>query len=92
MWNAYHNIVSISDDVTRAFLKKFPTLKEKIIRIDNIISTKMIEQQATLINVEKEMPDIDGEIKFLSIGRFCEAKNFDNIPDICARILEKVIV
>lgn len=89
VWSAYHNIVSISDDVTRAFLKKFPTLKEKIIRIDNIISTKMIEQQATRINVEKEMPDMDGEIKFLSIGRFCEAKNFDNIPDICARILEK---
>jgi glycosyltransferase involved in cell wall biosynthesis len=27
----------------------------------------------------------------LSIGRFCEAKNYDNVPDICKRITEKGI-
>ena len=27
-------------------------------------------------------------ISLLSIGRFCEAKNFDNIPDICRRIVK----
>lgn len=26
--------------------------------------------------------------RLLSIGRFCEAKNYDNVPDICKRILE----
>ena len=25
-------------------------------------------------------------IKILSIGRFCYAKNFDNVPDICRQI------
>lgn len=29
--------------------------------------------------------------KLLSIGRFCEAKNYDNVPDICKRITEKGI-
>lgn len=28
-------------------------------------------------------------IKLLSIGRFCTAKNFDNIPNICHRLCEK---
>lgn len=26
--------------------------------------------------------------RLLSIGRFCEAKNYDNVPDICKRIIE----
>lgn len=28
-------------------------------------------------------------IKILSIGRFCKAKNFDNVPEICQRIRER---
>ena len=38
-------------------------------------------------SVEPEMP-ADG-IRLLSIGRFCYQKNFENVPDICARLLEK---
>ena len=30
----------------------------------------------------------DGSIKLLSIGRYCEAKNFDNVPFICKKLLE----
>jgi glycosyltransferase involved in cell wall biosynthesis len=33
------------------------------------------------------MPQEDGVIQMLSVGRFTEAKNFDNVPDICRRIL-----
>ena len=29
----------------------------------------------------------NGYIRLLSIGRYCTAKNFDNIPDICARLV-----
>ena len=34
------------------------------------------------------MPREDGVFNLLSVGRFCEAKNYDNVPDICRRILE----
>ena len=27
-------------------------------------------------------------IRLLSIGRYCTAKNFDNVPDMCARLLQ----
>ena len=37
--------------------------------------------------VDKEM-NAKG-IKILSIGRFCKAKNFDNVPEICQRIRER---
>lgn len=87
MWEAYDYIVSISNACTEGFCEKFPTLRNKIIRIDNIISTELIKAQAEVLEISHEMLD-DGCIKLLSVGRFCNAKNFDNVPDICKRICE----
>lgn len=89
MWSQYDYIVSISDDVTLAFLKKFPSLKNKIVLIENILSKAFIYEQVKLLDVKKEMPD--GSVKLLSIGRFCEAKNFDNVPEIASVIKSKGI-
>ena len=85
MWGAYDHIVSISDRCTESFLKKFPSLADKILRIDNILSSALIRRQAeesAPLGMER------GTIKLLSVGRFCTAKNFDNVPDICRRIRE----
>lgn len=89
VWGAFDNIVSISPAVTKAFLNTFPSLKDKIVEIENILSTDFVRKRAELIpqeDVAKEMPDEKGVVKLLSIGRFCEAKNYDNVPDICKRI------
>ncbi|WP_279155104.1 glycosyltransferase [Thomasclavelia cocleata] len=86
MWNSYDYIASISKKCTDAFLLRFPSLKNKIIRIDNIIEKNTIVKQSNLFKVSNEM-SFRG-IKLLSIGRFAYAKNFDNIPEICKRILE----
>ena len=51
------------------------------------MAVKCIERQKDEFTVKKEMPD-DECIKILSIGRFCTAKNFDNVPDICSRIIK----
>lgn len=87
MWSKFDNIVSISDDVTRAFLFTFPSLENKIVKIENILSKDFIEEQAELFNVKNEMTD--DSVKLLSIGRFCEAKNFDNVPEIASIIKSK---
>ena len=84
MWKAYDYIASISEAVTKEFLKKFPTLKNRIILIKNILPEQLIKRQAESFSVKKEM-NASG-IKILSIGRFCYAKNFDNVPDICRQI------
>ena len=86
MWDCYDHIVSISDAVTDSFLGVFPELKEKIVRIENVLPEKLIRKQAEAFSVETEMPEKG--IRLLSIGRFCTAKNFDNVPDICARLLQ----
>lgn len=86
MWSRYNFIASISDNVTETFLSVFPSLKERIILIENILPKALIQRQANAFTVEREMPD-DGSIRLLSIGRFSTPKNFDNVPDICRRIL-----
>lgn len=86
MWDAYDYIASISNAVTDSFLKAFPTLAEKIILIENILPTKLIQCQANAISADKEMPPKG--IRLLSIGRYCTAKNFDNVPDICSRLIQ----
>ena len=87
MWNPFDYIISISDQCTQSFLSKMPTLEKKIIRIDNIITDKMIIKQSELFH-PIEMKVNNNELIFCSIGRFCHAKNFDNIPNICKRLLQ----
>ena len=86
MWNSYDYIASISEDVTQSFLKTFPSLKKKIVLIENILPKTLIEKQAEeLVSVKFDTQTIN----LLSIGRFSTPKNFDNVPDICKRIVEK---
>lgn len=86
MWSAYDSIVSIADACTEGFCNKFPDLREKITRIDNIIPADFIRAQAEIFEVADEMPR-DGSVRILSVGRFCNQKNFDNVPDICRRLV-----
>lgn len=86
MWSAYDHIASISDAVTESFLKVFPSLKNKVVLIENILPIRYVKKQAKAFSVEPEMP-ADG-IRLLSIGRFCYQKNFENVPDICSRLIQ----
>lgn len=91
VWSKFNHVVSISDQVTENFLGVFPSLKDKIVRIDNILSPKFVRERAEHIPpevVRKEMPKENGVTNLLSVGRFCYAKNYDNVPDICRRIIE----
>lgn len=86
VWKQYDNIVSISLDVTRNFLKRFPLLESKIVEISNILSPSFVRKRSEEF---VDMPTIflnnDG-VKLLSVGRFSNAKNFDNVPVILSYI------
>lgn len=86
MWSAYDYIASISDSVTDSFLKVFPSLKDRIVLIENILPESVVRKQAEALDVSQDMPKKG--IRILSIGRFCYQKNFENVPDICARLLD----
>lgn len=86
MWGKYDYIASISDSVTRGFLQQFPSLRNEIVSMENIMVPEWIRHNAD-VDVSDEM-STDGRMHLLSIGRYCNAKNFDNIPDICARLIQ----
>lgn len=81
-------IVTVSEHCEKQFLNVYPMLNNKSLVIENILSEKFIKIQA-----EEEVEDmqLDDSINLLSIGRFTDAKNFDNVPKICKNILEKRI-
>ena len=85
MWDAYDYIASISGSVTKSFLSVFPELEKRMLYLPNIMPTRYMAELANAFVPETEMP-VDGAIKLLSVGRFCSAKNFDNVPDICRRL------
>ena len=86
VWSSFDHIASISEAVTNAFITVFPELAPKLIEIENILSQNFVEQRT--------MPTIceilhhDGVVNLLSVGRFCTAKNYDNIPLICKHLIE----
>ena len=108
IWSAYDHIISISPDVTKTFLRKFPSLSNKIIEMENILSPEFVRKRSEEFNVNlnpngsspndnykynEDKNKNEDEIKYinlLSVGRFCEAKNYDNVPDICTKIILKL--
>jgi len=82
MWSAYDTIVSISEQVSQSFLGVFPELRDKLLLIPHFLPVHSMRLQAEAFSAEEEMP-ADGSVRLLSVGRFCTAKNFDNVPEIC---------
>lgn len=92
VWSKYDYIASISPDVTKTFLQTFPSLANtnKIVEIENILSPAFVRRRADIEDVEGELNKYGG-VKLLSIGRFSEAKNYDNVPDICRRMVKECV-
>lgn len=91
MWNECNYIVSVSDSCKDAFDKKHPNLKNKSIVIENILSKNFVITQSEKMITNQKFNLEERNIKLLSIGRFSEAKNFDNVPQICSYILKNGI-
>lgn len=83
-------IVSVSDACNEKVKLFYPEIQEKAIVIENCLAQNLIENQAKY-KIKEILSDDEPVIKLLSIGRYCEAKNFDNIPEICKRIIQKGI-
>lgn len=78
-------IVAVSEACKESFSSVFPQLASRVIVIENILPADFVKKNAEAFHVSGEMPQKG--ISLLSVGRFCEAKNFDNVPDICRRLV-----
>lgn len=87
VWEQYDYIASISPDVTKTFLQVFPSCRGKVIEIENILSSTFVRQRAEEFEPSAISHQLSA-INLLSIGRFTNQKNFDNLPDVCKKTLE----
>ncbi|OOE15003.1 glycosyl transferase [Fictibacillus arsenicus] len=75
VWEKYDFIASISEACTEAFLTKYPSLKEKIILVENINSPEFIKKMAIQ---DKQDVFKDNYFNIVSVGRLSYVKGFDN--------------
>lgn len=85
MWGAYDDIVAVSDGVKESFARRYPSLRPRITTIENIMPVSMIRRRA---EEEADTRMSDGTFDILTVGRFTDQKNFENVPRILSRIIE----
>lgn len=85
LYKQVDHIVHVSDRCAAKMLHFYPSLSEKTLVIENILAARLVLKQAN--ETIFDMPRVGEEKILLSIGRFSNAKNFDNVPSICKRIL-----
>ena len=76
IWKKFDYIVAVSEDCKKAFLKKYPSLESKLIVIENITSPGFVKNLAD--EEIYDFPRNESDFNVLSVGRYCEAKGFDN--------------
>lgn len=81
------SIIAVSDRCEETFSACMPQLKTRVKVIENILPENLIHRDARAFDGKNAFAKQG--IHLLSIGRYCTAKNFDNVPDICSRLLEK---
>ena len=89
VWEGYDRIVSISDDVTRTFCEVFPSLRDKIVKIENILSPEYVRARAGSEPRPADMPACPGGYTLLTAGRYSYQKKLEEIPAICRILVEK---
>lgn len=85
-WRRFDKIAGVSDDVCTAFAKVYPSLADKLITIENVLSPDFVRAQARLespCDINTDFPVI------LSVGRFCHQKAFELIPQYSRIMLDK---
>ena len=76
IWNKFDYIIAVSEECKNAFLKKYPSLKDKVKVIENITSPGFIKKMAKE-DVEENIKT-DTIFKLVSVARLSHAKGIDN--------------
>lgn len=86
IWQKFDHIISISDACTAAFLKTHPSLKDKIVLVENITSPSYVRVMA-----DKPLEQAFSKEAFnlVSVGRLCEQKAFDRAVEALSIVQKK---
>lgn len=86
MWKRLDYIASISEEVGNRFCEVFPSLRPKLLQIENILNADFIRRRAEEQAVS--LCDDPSTVCLLTIGRFSPPKKMEDIPLICKKILD----
>ena len=86
MWSRLDLIASISEEVGNKFCEVFPSLKGKLVQIENILNSAFVRKRAG--EFEVEWKDDASVLKLLTIGRYSPPKRMEIIPSICRGLKE----
>lgn len=92
MWEQVDYIAGVSTECVNQFLKVYPKYKNKMMVMENVLSPSYVRNRAKIFDAYDEYSKYtkgENPIVFCSVGRYVEAKNFDNVPQICKMIREK---
>ena len=76
MWNKFNYIMAVSEECKNAFIKKYPSLKDKVRVMENITSPEFIRKMAEE-HIEEDIEE-DINFKLISVARLSHAKGIDN--------------
>jgi glycosyltransferase involved in cell wall biosynthesis len=77
MWHKFDYIVAVSEACKESFLKKYESLRNKVIVMENIMSTEFIKVMADEEVSDNPMAS-DPRFKLLTVARLSHAKGIDN--------------
>ena len=81
MWEGLDYLASISEEVGNRFCEVFPSLRPKLVQIENILNSDFIRRRAK--ESEVSLCDDPTMVCLLTIGRFSLQKKMEDIPLIC---------
>lgn len=76
MWDKFDFIMAVSEECKNAFLKKYPSLRNKVKVMENITSPEFIKKMADE-DIEESIKN-DNSFKVCSVARLSHAKGIDN--------------
>ena len=89
-YQGVNGVISVSESCTDKVKLYYPQMVSKAITIENCLARQFIIEQAKIgIN---DFKLCENGYTLLSIGRFCDAKNFDNVPSICRLLLNRGVL
>ena len=86
VWSQLDYIASISEEVGEKFAEVFPTLRNKLVSIENILCADFIRRRSEEASVS--LCSDASAICLLTIGRFSPPKKMEEIPAICRGIVD----
>ena len=87
MWKRLDYIGCISEEVGNRFCEVFPSLRPKLVLMENILNADFIRKRAKESTVS--LCDDPSTVCLLTIGRFSPPKKMEDIPSICKKILDQ---